>query len=122
MSNVEYSRVPLGFLLAYTIINGASGLLIDRMGTRLGYALFMVWWSVAEVLHAFARGALSLGAFRFLLGAGEAGNWPGTVKVVAEWFPEQERAGLRLSQQRIPSGRDPGASAGGLYSFTPRTL
>lgn len=92
MSNVDYSRVVFAFLLAYTIMNGVSGPLIDRLGTRLGYGLCVAWWSVAAMLHAFARGALSLGAFRFLLGMGEAGNWPGAVKVVAEWFPENERA------------------------------
>jgi ACS family hexuronate transporter-like MFS transporter len=92
MTNTVYSRVLFGFLLAYTIMNGVSGPLIDRLGTRLGYALCMAWWSVAALLHALARGALSLGIFRFLLGMGEAGNWPGAVKVVAEWFPESERA------------------------------
>jgi ACS family hexuronate transporter-like MFS transporter len=92
MSNTAYSRVLFAFLLAYTIMNGVSGPLIDRLGTRLGYGLCIAWWSVAALLHAFARGPLSLGAFRFLLGIGEAGNWPGAVKVVAEWFPERERA------------------------------
>jgi ACS family hexuronate transporter-like MFS transporter len=92
MSNVDYSRVVFAFLLAYTIMNGVSGPLIDKLGTRLGYALCIAWWSAAAVLHAFARGAFSLGAFRFLLGMGEAGNWPGGVKVVAEWFPPRERA------------------------------
>ena len=92
MSNVEYSRVIFGFMLAYTIMNGASGAIIDRLGTRLGYALCMLWWSAAAVLHALARGAWSLGFFRFLLGMGEAGNWPAAIKVVAEWFPESERA------------------------------
>ncbi len=92
MSNVAYSRVVFGFLLAYTISNGLSGAVIDRLGTRLGYALCMAWWSAAALLHAFARGMWSLGAFRFLLGIGEAGNWPAAVKVVAEWFPESERA------------------------------
>jgi ACS family hexuronate transporter-like MFS transporter len=92
MSNAEYGRVLFAFMLAYTIMNGASGVLIDRMGTRVGYALCMLWWSAATLLHAFARGVWSLGAFRFLLGLGEAGNWPAGVKVVAEWFPERERA------------------------------
>ena len=92
MSNTEYSRVLFAFLLAYTIMNGVSGPLIDRLGTRIGYGLCIAWWSAAACLHAFARGALSLGVFRFLLGIGEAGNWPGGVKVVAEWFPERERA------------------------------
>ncbi len=92
LSNTEYSRILFAFLLAYTIMNGVSGPLIDRLGTRLGYGLCIAWWSVAALLHSFARGAVSLGACRFLLGIGEAGNWPGGVKVVAEWFPERERA------------------------------
>ena len=92
MSNVEYSRVLFAFLLAYTILNGVSGPLIDRLGTRLGYSLCIAWWSVAAMLHAFATGPVSLGVFRFLLGMGEAGNWPAAVKLVAEWFPERERA------------------------------
>jgi ACS family hexuronate transporter-like MFS transporter len=92
MTNTAYSRVLFAFLLAYTIMNGISGPLIDRLGARLGYALCMLWWSVAALLHAFARGPLSLGAFRFLLGLGEAGNWPAAVRMVAEWFPESERA------------------------------
>src|SRR3954463_12094713 len=68
MSNVDYSRVVFAFLLAYTIMNGVSGPLIDKLGTRLGYALCIGWWSASAILHALARGALSLGAFRFLLG------------------------------------------------------
>jgi ACS family hexuronate transporter-like MFS transporter len=92
MSDIAYSRVTTAFLLAYTIMNGVSGPLIDRLGTRLGYGLCVAWWSAAAMLHALARGAFSLGVFRFLLGIGEAGNWPGAVKIVAEWFPENERA------------------------------
>jgi MFS transporter, ACS family, hexuronate transporter len=92
MSNVEYARVVFAFLLAYTLSNGVSGPVIDRLGTRLGYALCMVWWSVAAFLHAFATGGLSLGIYRFLLGIGEAGNWPAGVKVATEHFPEHERA------------------------------
>jgi len=92
MSDVAYSRVTTAFLLAYTIMNGVSGPLIDRLGTRLGYGLCVLWWSLSAMLHGFATGATSLGIFRFLLGIGEAGNWPGAVKVVAEWFPEKERA------------------------------
>ncbi len=92
LSNVDYSRIVFAFMLAYTIMNGLSGALIDRLGTRVGYALCMLWWSVATLLHARARGAWSLGVYRFLLGMGEAGNWPAGVKVVAEWFPAHERA------------------------------
>ena len=92
MSAVTYSRVVFCFLFAYTIMNGVSGPLIDRLGTRLGYALCIAWWSAAAILHAFSRGALSLGIFRFLLGAGEAGNWPAAIRIAAEWFPKNERA------------------------------
>ena len=92
MSAEVYSRVVTAFLFAYTIMNGASGPLIDRLGTRLGYGLCVAWWSIAAAMHALATGPISLGFYRFLLGMGEAGNWPGAVKVVAEWFPERERA------------------------------
>ena len=92
MSNVAYSRVLFAFLLAYTVMNGISGPMIDRLGTKLGYSICILWWSIAAMLHAFARGPISLGLFRFLLGMGEAGNWPAGVKVVAEWFPASERA------------------------------
>jgi MFS transporter, ACS family, hexuronate transporter len=92
MSNTAYARVIFAFMLAYTIANGISGPLMDRLGTRLGFALTMAWWSLADMLHALARGPWSLGAYRFLLGFGEAGNWPASVKVVAEWFPVEERA------------------------------
>jgi ACS family hexuronate transporter-like MFS transporter len=90
--DIEYSRIVFAFMLAYTISNGISGPLIDRLGTRWGYALCMAWWSAAGVLHAFAGSALSLGVFRFLLGLGEAGNWPAAIKLVSEWFPPKERA------------------------------
>ncbi|MBZ5581015.1 MAG: MFS transporter [Acidobacteriia bacterium] len=92
MTNVGYSRVVFAFMLAYTIMNGVSGPMIDRLGTKLGYAICIGWWSAAAMLHSLARGSFSLGAFRFLLGMGEAGNWPAAVKVVAEWFPVKERA------------------------------
>jgi MFS transporter, ACS family, hexuronate transporter len=92
MSNVGYSHVLFAFLLAYTALNGISGPLIDRLGTRIGYALTMAWWSLAAVCHAFAHDVWSLGICRLFLGMGEAGNWPAAVKVVSEWFPERERA------------------------------
>jgi ACS family hexuronate transporter-like MFS transporter len=92
MSHATYARVVFAFMLAYTIANGIAGPLLDRLGTRLGFALTMAWWSAASILNALARGPWSLGAYQFLLGAGEAGNWPACVKVVAEWFSVKERA------------------------------
>jgi ACS family hexuronate transporter-like MFS transporter len=76
MSNEAYGYVLSAFMLAYTVSNGLSGPILDRLGTRLGYARCMVWWSTAGILHALATGPWSLAGFRFLLGMGEAGNWP----------------------------------------------
>jgi ACS family hexuronate transporter-like MFS transporter len=106
MSNQEYSRVVFAFLLAYTIGNGFSGTVIDRLGSRLGYALCMAAWSAAAMLHSLATGPAFLAGCRFLLGIGEAGNWPAGVKVVAEWFPERERA---LASGIFNSGSSVGA-------------
>ncbi|HUR57349.1 MAG TPA: MFS transporter [Opitutaceae bacterium] len=92
MSNEAYGTVISAFMLAYTISNGVSGPLVDRLGTRLGYALCMFIWSTAGILTSLATGARSLAGFRFLLGIGEAGNWPAGVKVATEWFPARERA------------------------------
>jgi len=92
LNNVEYSRIIFAFMLAYTVMNGISGPMVDRLGAKLGYAVCIAWWSIAAMLHSLARGAFSFGAYRFMLGMGEAGNWPAAVKVVAEWFPPEERA------------------------------
>jgi MFS transporter, ACS family, hexuronate transporter len=92
LTEENYGYVTAAFMLAYTVMNGLSGPFIDYVGTRVGYACCMLWWSLAGMLHVFARGAASLGCFRFLLGAGEAGNWPAAAKLVGEWFPAKERA------------------------------
>jgi MFS transporter, ACS family, hexuronate transporter len=87
-----YSDIIFAFMFAYTVMNGISGRLLDRLGSKVGYALTIAWWSGAEVLHAFSTGAFSLGFFRLLLGLGEAGNYPAGVKLIAEWFPPEERS------------------------------
>ncbi|MDX2034490.1 MAG: MFS transporter [Blastocatellia bacterium] len=92
LSNLEYASVGTWFLLAYTISQGMSGRMYDRVGTRRGFTISILVWSVAAMLHAGARGLWSLSVFRFVLGLGEAGNWPGAAKAVAEWFPIRERA------------------------------
>jgi ACS family hexuronate transporter-like MFS transporter len=91
-SESDYGWIVFAFQMAYAIMMIVSGGFIDWMGTRVGYALAMVWWSAAAMAHALARGALSFGAARFFLGAGEAGNFPAAIKAVAEWFPKRERA------------------------------
>lgn len=92
ISAESYSHIIFAFMLAYTLMNGASGMLLDRLGTKLGYGLTIAFWSTMEVLHAFSTGAVSLGIYRFLLGIGEAGNYPAGVKLIAEWFPAEERS------------------------------
>jgi MFS transporter, ACS family, hexuronate transporter len=92
LSNTQFGGIVTWFLLAYTISQGLSGKLYDRIGTRLGFVISITIWSVAAIAHAFARGLGSLSLFRFVLGLGEAGNWPGAAKTVAEWFPIRQRA------------------------------
>lgn len=92
LSNVDYSNILTAFLVPYTAMYIVSGWLADRWGSRASLAVFMAWWSAANALHGFARGALSLGAFRFLLGMGESGNFMAAGKAISEWFPPQERA------------------------------
>ncbi|MDR1283531.1 MAG: MFS transporter [Opitutaceae bacterium] len=92
MDDRAYADIVNIFLVAYTISYLVSGRLIDRLGTRAGMAVFVAWWSVANMLTAAAHGMRSLGAFRFALGLGEAGVWPAASKAVSEWFPARERA------------------------------
>ncbi len=92
MNDVSYSWVVFGFLLSYSLMFTVGGWMIDRLGTRLGMALSVGIWSLASLLHAVANSALGLGAFRFLLGVGEGGCFPGAAKAVLEWFPKKERA------------------------------
>jgi MFS transporter, ACS family, hexuronate transporter len=92
MSSAEYGAITTFFLAAYTLAQLGAGVVIDRIGTRRGFAWSIVIWSIAAIAHAFAGGATSLGVFRFLLGVGEAGNWPAGGKAVSQWFPQHARA------------------------------
>jgi MFS transporter, ACS family, hexuronate transporter len=92
ISATSYSHIIFAFMLAYTLMNGVSGRLLDWLGTKFGYALTIAFWSAAELLHVCTAGALSLGIFRFLLGMGEAGNYPAGVRLIAEWFSPEERS------------------------------
>jgi MFS transporter, ACS family, hexuronate transporter len=101
LSNVEFGTITIWFLVAYTLSQAVSGKIYDRIGNKLGFTFSVVVWSIGAVLHAFATGIGSLSAFRFILGFGEAGNFPGAAKVSAEWFPQKERA---LAQGIFNSG------------------
>ena len=91
LTNEDYATVLNLFLVAYTIAYLVSGRIVDRFGVRAGLALFVGWWSISNILTGFAKSVGSLGAFRFLLGLGEAGNWTAAPKAVSEWFPARER-------------------------------
>ncbi len=92
LTNSQFASLTTVFLVAYTLSQALSGKLYDRIGTKRGFAISIVVWSLASMAHAFARGLNGLLCFRFMLGLGEAGNWPGAAKVIAEWFPVRQRA------------------------------
>jgi MFS transporter, ACS family, hexuronate transporter len=92
MSEQDYAQVVTIFLLAYAIMYAGSGYVVDRLGTRLGFAVFVFVWSLGAMAHGFAQGKWSLAACRFVLGLGEPGNWPAAAKAVNEWFPARQRA------------------------------
>jgi ACS family hexuronate transporter-like MFS transporter len=92
LTTMQYADILLGFQLAYAVMYLVSGVLVDRWGTRWALAAFMAWWSISNMLHAFARTAFGLGAFRVLLGIGEPGNFMAASKATSEWYPPKERA------------------------------
>ena len=87
-----FGYIGTAFFIAYMISNGISGFVIDRLGTKIGYSLSMAFWTTAGLLHAVAMTPFHFGIFRFLLGLGEAGNWPAAIKLTGEWFPPEERS------------------------------
>ncbi|MGA9638094.1 MFS transporter [Flavobacterium sp.] len=92
MDEADYAIMLNVFMITYAAGKFLSGKLYDIIGTRLGFTISIILWSVASIFHAFARGLFSLTLFRGLLGLGEAGNWPGAVKSNGEWFPVKQRA------------------------------
>ena len=92
LTDETYGYVTGAFQIAYMVGFLFAGKWIDRVGTRLGYAVAIVWWSLAAACHAFASSALTLGFWRGMLGLGESGNFPAAIKSVAEWFPAKDRA------------------------------
>jgi ACS family hexuronate transporter-like MFS transporter len=92
MDKRDYANIITVFLVGYAVGQSLFGKLFDALGTRIGFLLSILVWSVSIGLHFVARSAMSFGLFRVLLGMGEAGNWPGATKAIAEWFPVRERA------------------------------
>ncbi len=101
MDNSDYAFMLNIFMITYATSKFLSGRLYDKIGTRIGFTLSILVWSLAAAFHAIARGVISLSIVRGLLGLGEAGLWPGTVKNNGEWFPVKQRA---LAQGIFNSG------------------
>lgn len=85
-SETDYSNIVIAFQAAYALGLLSFGGIIDRIGTKLGYTISIVVWSIAAILHAAATGTMSFAFMRALLGIGESGNFPAAIKSVAEWF------------------------------------
>lgn len=105
-----YATISIVFVFAYAFGQAIFGKIFDWIGTRLGFVLSIVVWSIATIAHAFAQGLLTFSIFRAILGVAEAGNWPGATKGNAEWFPVKERA---LAQGIFNSG----AAIGGIVAI-----
>jgi len=91
-TNTDYANLLIGFRVAYSIGQTVCGRFMDRLGTRRGLTLSVLWYSMVSIATSLATGFYSFATFRFLLGAGESANWPGATKAVSEWFPKQQRA------------------------------
>jgi MFS transporter, ACS family, hexuronate transporter len=92
ITTMQYADITSAFLISYTIMYAVSGRLVDILGTRRSFAIFVSGWSIANMLHALARTASQLTFFRFLLGMMEPASFPAGVKTVSQWFPMRERA------------------------------
>lgn len=110
-TDLQYGYIVSAFQIAYALGAIGMGWFIDRIGARLGYAVSIAIWSLSAMGHALARTAAEFGVARFFLGIGEAGNFPAAIKVVAEWFPNKERA---LATGIFNSGTNVGATIGPL--------
>ncbi|HVV05456.1 MAG TPA: MFS transporter, partial [Puia sp.] len=105
-NDADYANVEIAFKFAYAVGLLGAGRLIDKLGTRLGYALATGIWSLAAVGHALVNSVFGFGIARSILGVSEAGNFPAAIKTVAEWFPKKERA---LATGIFNSGANVGA-------------
>ena len=92
LTNQRFSALQSAFLLSYALMYMGGGKLVDALGTRIGFAVIMAFWSLANASHALATSFAMLMASRFLLGLGEGGGFPAATRAVAEWFPMKERA------------------------------
>lgn len=106
ISEADYGYIVSAFQAAYAIGLLFVGVMIDKFGTKISYAIAVIVWSLAGCLHAAVRNAFGFGVMRFLLGIGESANFPAAIKSTAEWFPKKERA---LATGLFNSGANMGA-------------
>lgn len=106
MDKSDYANIVSFFMIGYAIGQSMFGKIFDKIGTRLGFLLAIVVWSISIAAHAVVRTALAFSFVRFIMAIGEAGNWPGATKANAEWFPIRQRA---LAQGIFNSGASLGA-------------
>jgi ACS family hexuronate transporter-like MFS transporter len=92
LSHSDLAKIFGAFQISYALTWLLGGIFLDAVGTRIGLAIAVVFWSVVNMLTGFAGSVFSFALFRFLLGIGEGFNWPGASKTVAEWFPSEERS------------------------------
>lgn len=92
ITDVDYGLINSIFLFSYGTMYAIGGRILDILGSRAGYAVMIVWWSLSNILHGLVSSVTGLGLARFLLGIGEGGGFPGSAKVVSEWFPGKERS------------------------------
>jgi ACS family hexuronate transporter-like MFS transporter len=92
VTNQQFSLLQTAFLITYALMYAAGGRLLDVLGTRLGFTIIMVFWSLACMSHGLATSFVLLAACRLLLGTGEGGGFPAATRAVAEWFPTKERS------------------------------
>jgi ACS family hexuronate transporter-like MFS transporter len=92
LSHTDLGRILGSFQISYALTWLLGGIVLDAIGTRIGLALAVIFWSIVNMLTGLANSVFGFAAFRFLLGIGEGFNWPGATKTVAEWFPSQERS------------------------------
>ena len=103
---IDYGNIVAAFMAAYAIAMFFAGRFVDKVGTKIGFSISIVVWSIAAMGHALARSVFGFGVARFFLGLGESGNFPCSNKAIAEWFPKKERA---LAVSLFNSGANVGA-------------
>ena len=106
IGEVQYGNIVTIFQLFYGFTMLLAGRLIDKFGTKIGYGVSVLFWSIAAMGHALAKGVIGFGFWRAMLGIGESGNFPSAIKTIAEWFPRRERA---LATGIFNSGTNVGA-------------